>query len=239
MAKSPKYLTFDRKRPVSWSFMSSYDYDPEQWWQKYVYHAKCQRYDKEKGLQAFCEISGCADPKCPVVATTKEMIFGKNFADSIEDGTCIVKELMRVLNKRKEYPFRCSLGKIPLVGFADAFCEETMRKLDEVKTGKKPWDQKRVDEHGQIDMYCLQNWIQNKIRPEDMDIHLYWIPTEETGSFQIRFVSPVKVHSFATKRSMAQVLAFGAKIIRRLGEMEEFCRQHEQPVAKAHLSTCA
>ncbi len=220
MAK--KYLTFDKKRPVSWSFKSSFDYDPEQWWEKYVLHGKCTK--------EFCTIANGVNLLCPVVKTIPEMLFGKDFADSIEDGTCKVKSLMKVLQKKKEYPFRCFLGKIELIGFGDAFCEETFKKLDEVKTGVKEWTQKRADEHRQIDMYLLQNWIMHKIRPEDVENTLHWVPTErsEDGRFRvtIKFKEPIKVHSFKTKRTMADILKFAADIENTLVKMEEYCKNH-------------
>lgn len=218
-----KKVTFNKKRPLSWSAMSSFEYDKEQWWFKYCLHGDCRRDNEETGEKAFCVVAGCADHNCPVVKTTVEMEFGKKFAKSIEDGTCSVPELMAKLKGKKEFPFKnIMFGDIELVGFADDFCPETFRKLDEVKTGKKKWDQKRVDGHGQIDMYLLMNFIQNKIRPEEVVCDLHWIPTQDNNDFSISFVVPIKVHSFRTKRTTQDVLNFGARIKRVFREMEEY-----------------
>lgn len=191
---------FDKTRALSWSGYSSFKWDPEQWYSKYV--------------------MGIQPPE------TAEMKFGKTFAQSIEDGTCKVKELMKVLQQKKEYKFETSFGEIPLIGYGDAFCIETFRILDEVKTGKKPWDQKRADGHGQFDMYLLMNYLINKVKPDEVRAFLRWIPTQDNGDYTISFVQPVKVYSFETKRSMAQVLKFGTELQRTWKEMESYAKSH-------------
>jgi len=193
--------TFDKTRPLSWSAISSFEYDPEQWYRKYVLNQK----DDE----------------------TKEMIFGKKLATALETGTCDIPDLVEKLPFKKEHPFKVVFGKIPLIGFADDFDTKTFRALNEVKTGKKPWTQKRADEHGQFDMYLLMNYITNKIRPEDVVCSLHWLPTQENGDFTITFIEPVRVHTFRTKRTMAQVLNFGTKINRIYKEMEDYCQAHD------------
>lgn len=193
--------TFDKSRPLSWSAISSFEYDPEQWYRKYVLNQK----DDE----------------------TKEMIFGKKLATALELGKCDIKDLVEKLPHKKEHPFKVMFGKIPLIGFCDDFDDKNFTTLNEVKTGKKPWTQKRADEHGQIDMYLLMNFITNKIRPEDVKCAIHWLPTQENGDFSITFIEPVKVHTFHTKRTMAQILAFGARINRVYQEMETYCKLHD------------
>lgn len=156
------------------------------------------------------------------------MEFGKALAKSIEEGTCEIHDLMRHLTGRKEYPFDVSFGKIPLIGYADDFDPITFRRLEEVKTGKKPWDQKRVDQHGQIDMYLLMNYLVNKIRPEDVACRLHWLPTQENGDFSISFVLPVEVHTFETRRTMQDILNFGMKINKTYQEMQDFVKNYEK-----------
>lgn len=189
-----------KARPFSWSQLSSFEYDPEQWYKNYFL--------------------GIRD------ASSKEMEFGKVFALSIEEGTCEIKELMERLPRKKEHPFKVVYAGIMLTGFADAFEDVTFDDLGEVKTGKKAWDQKRVDNHGQIDMYLLMNYITNKKRPEDVRCRLHWIPTQDNGDFTISFVKPVKVHTFETKRTMADILAFGNRIKNTIKQMEIYAHSH-------------
>ncbi len=195
--------TFDKTRPLSWSAISSFEYDKEQWYEKYVLGIKPEE--------------------------NKEMKFGKEFAKSIEDGTCDEKynvDLLRRLAKKKEHQFQVMFAGIPLVGYADAFCTESFKVLDEIKTGKKPWDQKRADEHGQIDMYLLMNLITNKIRPEDVKCTIYWLPTQENGDFSISLVSPAVVYPFQTKRTTADVLKFGSYIKQVYKDMQLYAATH-------------
>lgn len=189
------------ERPLSWSAISSFEYSPEQWYDNYVLSKK--------------------NPE------SEEMKFGKAFANSIEDGTCANKELLDLLQKKKEHKFNVVFSGIPLIGFADAFCDKTFKILDEVKTGKKAWDQKRANEHGQLTMYALMNFITNKIRPEDTTFTLYWCPTQANGDFSISFVKPIKTHVFKTKRMMNDILQFGLRIKRVVKEMEEYCKKRE------------
>jgi hypothetical protein len=190
-----------KERPLSWSSISSFLYDPEQWYKKYFLGIKTE--------------------------DTAELIFGKAFAQSIEDGTCEVKELMQALQKKKEHPFKAKFGKIYLIGYGDAFCDVTFKILDEVKTGAKEWTQKRADEHGQFDMYLLMNWLTKKIKPEEVICTLHWLPTYKRGDFSMDFVRPIKVHPFRTQRTMKQILNFGVLINRVTKEMEAYVKNHD------------
>lgn len=192
-----------KMRPFSWSQLSSYEYDPHQWYQNYF-------LDGER-------------------RTSAEMDFGKEFAQSIEDGTCDEKygiDLLSRLQTKKEHPFNVVFNGIRLVGYADAFCDKTFTHLDEVKTGKKAWDQKRVDNHGQLDMYLLMNYITNKVSPDDVSVKLHWVPTQDNGDFSISFVKPTIVHTFETKRTMQDILKFGQRINSVRKQMEEYAKNH-------------
>lgn len=184
-------------RPFSWSQLSSFEYDPEQWYKNYFLGQR-------------------SDPSA-------EMEFGKVFAQSVEDGKPIVDVPTQ---NAVEYPFKVKYGKIILVGFADSFCTLTKKKLEEYKTGKRAWDQKRADGHGQIDMYLLMNYITHKVRPEEVECRIHWIPTQDNGDFSISFVKPVRVHSFPTKRTMQDILRFGQRINDTISLMEKYARQH-------------
>lgn len=196
-----KKLTFDKTRPLSWSAISSFEYDPEQWYKKYVL--------KEE------------DP------ASKEMLFGSLIGKQLEKNSSFLPSIIR--HSKMEHCFKVTFGKIPLVGYADSFCTITNRKLAEYKTGKKAWDQKRVDEHGQLTMYCLMNYITEKISPEEIDITLIWMPTQENGDFTISFVEPIEenIKIFKTKRTMQDILKFGARIKSTVKAMEEYAQNHE------------
>jgi hypothetical protein len=188
--------------------MSSFEYDPEQWYQNYIMRAK--------------------------MVMTPELIFGNKFALAAEKR----KPLKPVtLLSQMEKPFKVMFGKIPLTGFADTYCRVSKRKIGEYKTGVKKWDQKRVDDHGQITMYCLMNYIMHKMKPEDLKLFLEWVPTikiqQENGDYS-RFdyyidfdPSYDKPVHFDTKRTMKQMLDFGSRINRTVLKMQEYVRNHQ------------
>lgn len=189
---------FNKTRALSWSALASFAYNREEWFKRYVL--------KEPSKE------------------TPEMLFGKVFAKSCEDR----KPLAPVtLLSKMEHKFEVVFNKIPLIGYADTFNDITKDATGEFKTGKKKWEQKRCDEHGQITMYALMNYITNKIDPSKCDFFLEWIPTCDMGDFTIDFVRPIKVHHFKTKRTMNDILQFGVYINKVYKEMEEYTQNHE------------
>lgn len=186
-------LNFDT-RPLSWSAISSFEYDPEQWYKKYILNE--------------------------ILPKSKEMEFGSCIGKKIETDPAFMPFVPR--HCKMEHPFTVVFSGIKMVGYADSFCTKTHKKLIEMKTGKKAWDQKRANEHGQITLYALFNFITNKIKPEDTEFDLVWLPTQENGSFEINFVEPIEktMMIFRTKRSMTDILRFGQRITNTVKEMQ-------------------
>jgi len=198
---------FFKTRPLSWSAISSFEYDKEQWYQNYI--------------------AGIKQPASP------EMIFGKKFADSCE----ALKPLAPVtLLSKMEQPFNFVFNGIAMVGYADTFDDINKNHTGEYKTGVKPWDQKRVDAHGQITMYAMGNLITNKMQPEKCRFFLEWIPTKkvprENGDYSgfdydIEFADkPPKVINFTTVRTMKDIVEFGVRINKTVAEMQKYVDKH-------------
>lgn len=189
------------KRSLSWSAISSFSYDPEQWYQKYVLNIQQD--------------------------TTKEMEFGSAIGKKLELDPSFLPQIQR--HNKMEHEFVVKFGKLQLIGFADSFCDKTFKKLAEFKTGKKAWDQKRADEHGQIDMYLLMNYIINKVKPEEVEVDLVWMPTQDNSDFSISFVEPIvdNIKIFRTKRTMADILRFGERIKRTYKDMEAYAERRK------------
>jgi len=207
MSKKFSIKQFTKKRPLSWSSLSQWEYSKEDWYKKYILEEK---------------------PK-----ENPEMVFGKRLAKSIEDGKPLAPVTML---PAREHKFEVVFNGIKLIGFADGFDPLEKRKLAEYKSGFKEWNQKRVDEHGQLDFYLLCNYITSKIRPEEVDCFLEWIPTvkipQENGDFKgddyrIEFKQPIEVHRFDTKRSMSDILKFGARINEAVKEMERYVQIYD------------
>lgn len=189
----------DKKRPLSWSAISSFEYDPEQWYKRYVL--------KED------------------TPPNSAMSFGKVMGERFAAETTFLPQLPRA--SVYEYELKAKLGKIPLIGFIDSYTPHT--NLEEYKTGVKAWDQKRADSHGQLDMYLLLLYLMHKVPPEQVSCRIHWLPTRETGDFKTEFSNPDNplVHTFHTKRTMRDILEFGQRINRVYKEMESYAHTHE------------
>ena len=202
--------TFDWTRPMSWSQLSSFEYDKEQWYKKYILKQK------------------------PPV--TQAMMFGKTVGEKLEKDPKYLTQIPR--QKTMEYEFEALYqfvfnGKkrsIQLTGFADSFGDLIFR-MEEYKTGKlsKPWTQKRADQHGQITMYLFMKWLKEKIPPEKFTCWLHWMPTqmdEETGA--VSFVEPIEKHikHFETKRTMKDLREFAQRLESTIAAMVAYSENH-------------
>lgn len=191
----------DPKRPRSWSAISSFEYDKEQWYRKYVLGIK--------------------------EAPSKEMEFGKVMGERLASDPTFMTNVPRGTHYEYEDPggLCAKLGKIPLIGFIDSYTPHTIG--DEYKTGKKPWDQKRVDEHGQLTMYSLLLLLKHKVKPEDILWRLTWLATQDNGDFSISFIPGMKPQIFETRRTMTQVLEFASRIKKTEVAMLEYAMNHD------------
>jgi hypothetical protein len=95
--------------------------------------------------------------------TTKEMEYGKQFADS-ED----MDE-----DKQTEVLLELVYEGVKNISYLDELDGET---VIEKKTGKTPWNQERVDKHGQLDFYA---WMYFEIYGKIPPVKLVWIETQE------------------------------------------------------------
>lgn len=208
--KEHRLLTKWRERPFSFSQHSSWYWNKEDWFNKYI-------LDLPERV-------------------TPELIFGKAFADAAEARTPLAPITMLSI---MEQPFNATLEGISLVGYGDTFEETGDIVLGEYKTGVKPWTQKRVDEHLQFTFYLLMKFLADKVTPEQVRLFLQWVPTvkvpRDNGDmsgfdYDIAFASnPPMVHTFYTERTMSDLLALAEDIIKVRKEMEIY--------AKVRLST--
>lgn len=192
--------TFDRIRPLSWSAISSFEYDPEQWYRKYVLGIE------EKPNAA--------------------MLFGKTVGERIAKDPTFLPHLSRL--SHFEFELHAHFCDIPLLGYIDSY--EPHEYLFEYKTGKRgknEWTQKKADTHGQIDMYLLLLWLKYRVKPYDVACTIFWMPTKEGSDFNISFIDEKKIQAFPTVRNMHDITNFGLRINKRYKEMIAYCENHE------------
>ena len=183
-----------KDRPLSWSAISSFEYDKEQWARKYLDNIK----EPPNPAMLFGHLVGQAialkHPQAP----------------RVPHGTCF------------EYKMEASIGDIPMIGYLDSF-EPSVPIMFEYKThGVNGWDQKRVDEHGQLTMYALFLYLQDKIHPKDLLIRLSAIPVRSQNDFSMEVDNTKPVLTFETKRTMKDILKFSAYIKEVVKKMEEY-----------------
>ncbi len=144
----PKYLL--PKPHLSWSSINCWMTNPE-------------RFRKE-----YFENSEKLD--------TKYLRFGKGVAKLIEEGKH--KELLPdlMVYDTPEYEMRCEIMGVPMLAFVDSYDSKNNVFL-EYKTGKNPWDQRKVQKHDQLTLYATMLKAITGKMPEYCD--LIWIETKE------------------------------------------------------------
>lgn len=194
--------TFDKKRPVSWSFISAFEWNKQQWYDKYVLGKTSEK--------------------------TPELAFGSYVDTRIQEDPNYLPHVIRYDNL--QHVMQKKFDGIPLIGITDAFQREPAIIRD-YKTGRKKWDQKRADETGQLSMYCLLLWLTEKVRPEDVDLWIDWLPTHYVDK-EIAFIEPdhedLIPDSFQTARTMSQVLTFGQRIKDVYAAAIEYCENYPE-----------
>lgn len=202
---------------ISWSMYSSWKYDPEKWYRTYCLGIK---------------------------SSSAELTFGSAVADSMNTANplCAFERLnVKKDGTHDEHEFDTYLGdgkkKIHLIGSVDS--SESVKKYKkgkkfkarELKTGVRPWDQERADNHGQLKFYSLCFYLQDKINPEDIEWELSWFPTkkQESGDFNhiITFIDSTKPVKFKVKVTMTQILELAADIKKTMEEMVQYVNNHQ------------
>lgn len=224
---------------MSWSAISAFEWRPSDWHDKYVIHGKCKRGSDDGSVAALCVITGIFDDQtCPVIRTTPELRFGSWVDKKIQHDKSFLPELVRY--PIEQHKMETTFAGIPLVGFSDQYLplKKPVAKyfLRDSKTGRKPWDQKRADETGQLTMYAFLLWLQHKYKPEQGEFFIDWMPTHFVDG-EIAFIKEGEIITFATKRSMQQVLEFGQRIQATWAKMEDYATRHnyvpvEKPVSR-------
>jgi hypothetical protein len=184
-----------KHRPLSYSQYSSWMYDKDQWYQRYVLNTP--------------------DPATPA------MLYGNVVGDSIGTAGSLVPSLQPP--GVKEYELRAQLGDIFIVGYCDHYDPAT-KTLHENKTSDnlKRWDQQKVDEHKQLDMYALMLYLRDKTIPEEVTMYLNFIPVVRGGDMIYTLPQPPVYQQFATRRTTKQVLMFATELVHVVKEMEAY-----------------
>lgn len=188
------------KRPLSFSSLNSFDYNPETWYETYILGKKQVSRELEFGSMVDKRLQTDKDflpmiPRCPL----------------------------------QQYELRAVFNGIPLIGKPDALDLDKFI-LRDYKTGKNEWTKKRADDTGQLTMYLMLIYIVHKIPPEKFKCFIDWMPTQMNGNFEISFVEPIEknIKTFKTKRTMTDLWNFGSYINETVDKMQKFVDMKER-----------
>ncbi len=198
---------YNADRPLSWSAISSFEWNAKQWHDKYI-------------LKLLPEI-------------TPELTFGSYVDKKIQADPKFLPHLERF--PIMQHKMFMEFDGIPMIGYADHFDREGLRLKDD-KTGRKPWDKKRADTTGQLTLYAFFLYKMEGIKPDSMKFSIDWLPTHIKDG-KICFIEPnhkkLKPVTIHTKRTMRDILEFGSRIKRVWQEMEAYCSlDHGKPHIK-------
>lgn len=153
------------------------------------------------------------------------MEYGKKFALAMETGDAGEDILLHAISSgvpkftKAEYKLEAKLGTewgdIPLLGFIDSSQDNPCDGFREYKTGQHPWTQRKVDTHGQITLYALMVYLNEKKLPKE--IFLDWIETYKDDSGKISVTG--KVVTFETSRQIGDLLEMTTIIKRTASEI--------------------
>jgi hypothetical protein len=98
------------------------------------------------------------------------MAFGKRIAGGLAANATDDAEVERLRAflprfPKKEYEIKVAYSGVPLLAKPDMFSPWKVH-VGELKTGKYPWTQSRVNEHGQLKFYALAAWLKYKRLPK-------------------------------------------------------------------------
>lgn len=179
-------------RPLSWSQISAFSYDPDQWYRRYVLGEK--------------------------TASTPAMDFGKTVGEEIAKGISLIP-VTRL--PYFEYKLEAEMEDIPLVGYVDSYEPHTKLLEYKTSQKNTTWTQEKVDAHKQLDMYALMIFLKYAINPKDIHLRLEYIPVRENGDFTFSWTGENPI-GWDTKRTLVDILKFGNEIKKTLEDMKAY-----------------
>ena len=187
-----------KKRPLSWSSLSSFEYDKIKWAKKYI--------------------DGEEEPP------TKEMLFGNTVGGRISSDPLFLPEVPRYEIFEKKLIGK--IGDIKLIGFLDSFQKDPMAILEyKTSSSEKRWNQSSAEEHRQILFYLGLLWLNYGVQPELIKCDLVYIPVEEKGDFSMGLAKK-SVQIFNIKHTTMEVLNFLNYVKKVHAEMIKYAEEY-------------
>lgn len=187
-------------RPLSWSQLQAFQYNPADWYANYIL--------------------GVKEPPNSL------MLAGSRIGDAIGTDTSPIDNTL--VPGTKEYTVTGTVDGISMIGHLDHWDSATLT-LNENKCSDKKgrWTQKKVDDHGQITMYVMLLEQQDGVKVEDVTCYLNFILLEQVGvSYDVG--NPPVLRRFQTRRTKEQVTQFMEDTKRIVALMHEYAEARER-----------
>ena len=101
------------------------------------------------------------------------------------------------------------IDDVYLLWFADNWTDD-WKKIKEFKTWKGAWTQKKVNEHWQLDFYCLLTYLTKWYLPDDVE--LTWFPTKDDWNWGITITGEIKTFKYDVEKFKDRILGWEEKI---------------------------
>jgi len=190
---------------ISWSQLSAYETSPYQYAKRYIYED---------------------NPENP------RMKLGRDVAEMLEEGIEQEDKELEFFRTflpeypEKEYKIEGEISGIKILGKLDGWDEKNLH-IGEYKTGAKgTWNQKRVDEHGQLSFYALLVYLKYGKLPKRITLH--WLPTAITPEKGLHLTGDI--HHFETTRTQKDLIDIGARIKRAWKGIIELCDEEYKAI---------
>lgn len=190
--KQQRRKPYNLRGYISWSQLSLYRINKDKYIEEYVYGKKQRDYQN-----AY-------------------MSYGSKLADHLETGEGGTEEMDMIASlipqrEHMEYIEKIDMptagGPITLHVAIDSYGEEKgTHYIEEYKTGKTAWTQKRANSHDQLTFYALGIWYKTGKIPKTA---LHWIPTENRNGTVMAVGAP---ETFHVEKTMKDLLSLAAEI---------------------------
>ena len=195
-------------KPITWSQFSAWKASKPTWYARYVLNEKSHASETQR----------------------RKMDFGNEVGDMIESDPTFCPTIPRL--PVFELELSTTFSGVPIAGHLDN--AEPPHRINEFKTGgrKYPWTQAKVDRHRQLDVYVALMWLVHKQKPENIDLTLFWLPTEDYMRTEVidgevfttqdvRLIDTPPL-AFQTKRNLSDALNILKDLTLARKEMREY-----------------
>lgn len=164
------------------------------------------------------------------IPVNRGMALGKEIATSLEideetgDPTkdLIIAQLPKfeIMEAKLEATVKIGDIEVPLYGKADT-AKKDLSAFKEYKTGKIPWTQKKVDDHGQITFYCtIIHALTGKI-PKDIELVNALTHELPDGKFELTG----EIRRIRTERTLKDILKMKIRIKNAWSDIVRLCEE--------------